>query len=124
MYFLPFLLTALILFGLDFLYLNYLKDYLFSQVKSVQGSSISVRYESAIACYILLILGLYYFIIRPKRSIVDAFLLGIVIYGVYETTTYASFKSWKLDTVIMDTFWGGILFSLTTFLVSFTMSLI
>jgi len=112
------------LFGLDFLYLNYLKDYLFSQVKSVQGSSISVRYESAIACYILLILGLYYFIIRPKRSIVDAFLLGIVIYGVYETTTYASFKSWKLDTVIMDTFWGGILFSLTTFLVSFTMSLI
>jgi len=122
--YLPFLLTALILFGLDFLYLNYLKEYLFSQVKSVQGSSISVRYESAIACYILLILGLYYFIIRPKRSIVDAFLLGIVIYGVYETTTYASFKSWKLDTVIMDTFWGGILFSLTTFLVSFTMSLI
>jgi len=122
--YLPFLLTALILFGLDFLYLNYLKEYLFSQVKSVQGSSISVRYESAIACYILLILGLYYFIIRPKRSIVDAFLLGIVIYGVYETTTYASFKSWKLDTVIMDTFWGGILFSLTTFLVSFIMSVI
>jgi uncharacterized membrane protein len=41
-------------------------------------------------------------------------ILGFVIYGVYETTTYALLKKWKLQTVMIDTLWGGILFGLTT----------
>jgi uncharacterized membrane protein len=42
-------------------------------------------------------------------------MLGIIIYGVYETTTYATLQKWKLETVVKDTLWGGILFYLTTF---------
>jgi uncharacterized membrane protein len=49
--------------------------------------------------------------------VLDAFLLGIVIYGVYETTSYALLKKWKLSIVLMDTLWGGVLFGLTTALV-------
>jgi uncharacterized membrane protein len=67
-------------------------------------------------CYILLVSGLYYFIIKNSASIKDAFLLGVLIYGVYETTNYAFFKDWSLLLVILDTLWGGILFSTTTFL--------
>ena len=42
--------------------------------------------------------------------------LGLVIYGVYETTNYAIFKNWTLSTVLLDTAWGAILLGLTTFL--------
>ena len=44
----------------------------------------------------------------------DAFILGVVIYGVYETTNYALFDKWSLKAVILDTIWGGSLFALTT----------
>ena len=44
-------------------------------------------------------------------SIVDSGLLGLFVYGVFETTTHAIFKDWKWKTVIMDTVWGAILFS-------------
>jgi uncharacterized membrane protein len=47
----------------------------------------------------------------------DAFLLGLVIYGVSETTNWALFDKWSLITVIIDTLWGATLFGLTTFIV-------
>ncbi len=62
-------------------------------------------------------MGLNYFIIKPKRSISDAFLLGLVIYGVYETTNWAIFNKWSVKSVIIDTLWGGILFASTAFIV-------
>jgi uncharacterized membrane protein len=45
----------------------------------------------------------------------DAFLLGLVIYGVYETTNWALFSKWSPMSVIIDTLWGGILFAATTY---------
>jgi uncharacterized membrane protein len=44
----------------------------------------------------------------------DAFIFGVVIYGVYETTNYALFNKWRMTAVILDTLWGGSLFALTT----------
>lgn len=112
-----FLLSAIILVVLDFMYLNLMKGYFSSQVKSVQGSVPQMNFLGAILCYIFLIIGLNYFIIKPNRSVQDAFLLGLVIYGVYETTNLALFTNWSYLTVIMDTAWGGTLFALTTYLV-------
>jgi uncharacterized membrane protein len=51
---------------------------------------------------------------KPKKNIYDAFFLGLLIYGVYETTSMALLQKWKWQTVIMDTLWGGILFAITT----------
>ena len=70
---------------------------------------------SAIACYFFLLVGLYYFILKDRKSPLEAMLLGLVIYAVYETTTYALLKNWKLQTVMIDTLWGGTLFYLTTY---------
>jgi uncharacterized membrane protein len=84
----------------------------------VQGSNIQMNFLGAALCYIFLIAGLNYFIIKPHKSPTDAFLLGLVIYGVYETTNYALFKNWSILTVFIDTLWGGILFALTTYIVN------
>jgi len=37
--------------------------------------------------------------------------LGIFVYGVYELTNRAIFKNWEWKTVVLDTLWGGILFT-------------
>ena len=42
-------------------------------------------------------------------------ILGWVIYGTFDFTTGAIFKDYDLNTMLMDTVWGGILFGLVTF---------
>jgi uncharacterized membrane protein len=114
------IVSAIVFVVLDSIYLNLIKGHFSALIKNIQGSPLVLNMESYVSiavCYIFLITGLNYFIIKPNRSIQDAFLLGLVIYGVYETTNYALFKGWTLFTVIIDTLWGGILFALTTYIV-------
>jgi len=108
------LISGSVMLFLDFFYLSAFSKFFNTLVKSIQGSTISFKPIGAILCYILLILGLNYFIIDQKKSLLDAFLLGILIYGVYETTSYAILKKWNEKAVALDTLWGGILFVLTT----------
>jgi uncharacterized membrane protein len=113
------LVSAIIFVCLDAVYLNLMKNYFNKQVQLIQGTKIQFNLLAALICYIFLIYGLNYFIIRPRRSPSDAFLLGLIIYGVYETTNWAIFTKWSPLSVIIDTLWGGILFWLTTTIVQF-----
>ena len=112
------LISSILFIVLDFIYLNLIKNYFQSQIQLVQKSEIKINYLGVALCYLFLIIALNYFIIKPNKSVNDAFLLGIVIYGVYETTNYALFKNWSILTVIIDTLWGGTLFAITTYLVN------
>ena len=112
------LISAIIFITTDFVYLNVIKDYFLNQIKQVQGSEPKVNFLGVALCYIFLVAGINYFIIKPHKSVNDAFLLGIVIYGVYETTNYALLKNWSIFTVIIDTLWGGLLFAFTTYIVN------
>jgi len=111
------LLSAIVMLSLDFVYLSTMKGYFMNQVKNVQGSALKLNYFGAAICYIFLVAGLNYFIIKPRKSVSDAFLLGLVIYGVYETTNYALFSNWSIVSVIIDTLWGGLLFASTAYIV-------
>ena len=102
---------------LDSVYLQIMKNAFNKQIMLIQGSPIQLNIFAAIGCYISLIFGLYYFIIREKRSVKDAFLLGIVIYSVYDLTTLALLKKWSPMISLIDSVWGGILFALTTAIV-------
>jgi len=111
------LVSAIVFVVIDSIYLTSISNYFNNQIKLVQGSPIKMNFLATLLCYIFLIFGINYFIIKPNRSIQDAFLLGLVIYGVFETTSKALFSKWSWLTVIMDTLWGGILFALTTFII-------
>jgi uncharacterized membrane protein len=111
-----YLLTSLILLGLDFIYLSLTKKYFNDQVKLVQGTPIKLNIIATIACYSLLSMGIFYFIIKKNFSYFESFYLGIFVYGVYDLTTMAILKNWKWNTVVMDTLWGGTLFVLVKFL--------
>jgi len=114
------LTIGLILLTLDGMYLMANKTLFENQVITIQRTVLQIKPASAFACYAFLIGGLYYFIIKNRRPVVDAFLLGLLIYGVFETTTYALFKHWSPYVVVMDTLWGGILLALTTY-ITYTM---
>ena len=110
------IISAILFVAIDSIYLNLMKNYFNHQVIKVQGSSVRFNYIAAIITYIFLIYALYYFILSKNKSVTDAFILGVVIYGVYEFTNLTILKEWKLKSALIDTLWGGILFSLTTFL--------
>ena len=108
------LISGAAMLCLDFIYLSLFSKFFNTLIQSIQGSKIKFNMTGAILCYILLIVGLNYFIIAPRKSLADAFLLGLVIYGVYETTNYAIIEKWTPQAVALDTLWGAILFTLTT----------
>lgn len=99
----------------DFLYLTSVTSYFNKQIMAIQNTPIKIDMIATIICYIFLVFGIYYFIIHERRSILDAFLLGAIIYMVYETTNKAILKNWTWKTVAIDGTWGGILFALVTF---------
>ena len=112
----PFIVISIIMLILDSIYLKTFSGFFNDVVTKVQGSKIKLNLIGAILCYTMLVFSLNYFIISRKKPLIDAFILGIVIYGVYETTNYAILEKWSPLAVILDTFWGGLLFTLTTYI--------
>ena len=108
------LISAIVLIILDSVYLHLMTGYFKRQVMAVQGSPLQLNLVGAALCYVFIIFGLNYFIIKNKKSVKDAFLLGIVVYAIFELTNLALFKNWHIMSVLIDTLWGGILFGLTT----------
>lgn len=109
------LLSSILFILIDSIYLTSISKYFNHQIMMVQGSPLVLDYGGAVLSYIFLIFGLYYFILREKKTIYDAFLFGLVMYMVYEATNKAIIKNWKWKTVLMDGIWGGILYALTTY---------
>lgn len=128
------IVVAVIILALDAVFLTAMKDTFARQVMLVQGTAMKVNIPSAAVCYVLIVVGLYYFVLRhiivPNATsaaasiqtmrlndgIKAAFFLGILVYGVYETTTLAILRNWSPVTALIDTVWGGTLFALSAYL--------
>ena len=108
------LTSAIVFLLLDAIYLNTSSKLFQNVITGIQRTAMVLKPAGVIVCYLLLIFGLYYFILKDRRSPVDAFIFGFVMYGVYEATNYAILKKWPLHVTFIDTLWGGVLFSLTT----------
>ena len=124
---------AVIVLALDAVFLTLSKSLFERQVMLVQGTAMKVNIPSAAVCYFLIVVGLYYFVLRHiiipnatnaaasiqtmrlEDGIKTAFFLGILVYGVYETTTLAILSNWSPVTAMIDTAWGGTLFALSTY---------
>lgn len=110
------IISTITLLVLDGIYLYSNLRAFENQVINVQRVVLKARPVGAIICYLALIFGLNYFIISKNRSPLDAFLLGLVIYAVYDSTNYTIFKQWSPMLAVTDSLWGGILFALTTYI--------
>ena len=110
------IIISIILILIDSSYLYLISNLFQEQIIKIQNNKIKFKFIGAIICYLFLVFGLYYFIIKNNKSPFDAFLLGLIIYGVYDSTNYATLINWPAKFAIIDTLWGGTLFALTTFI--------
>ena len=107
------IVASIVMLILDSLYLSSIGNMFSNLVVNIQRTALMIKPLGVILCYIVLILGFYYFILKDKRSPMDAFLLGVFVYAVYELTNYATIKKWPVSLVLLDSVWGGVLFALT-----------
>lgn len=45
----------------------------------------------------------------PLAALIGGALLGLLCYGTYEFTNYATLRDWSAQQVLVDTVWGGVL---------------
>ena len=101
---------------LDFSYIYLTRTIYGNLIRAIQGTDLKIQIIPALLVYVFLVGGLYYFILIPKRPILDAFILGLVMYSMFSLTNLAIFDKWSYKIVIMDSLWGASLFAITTFI--------
>ena len=109
-------LFVFVLLLLDFLYLSTFGKYFSDLVRKIQKDPMTLNYVGAFFSYLLIAFSLYFFILKDKRPIYEAFILGVVLYGVFDFTNLALFAKYDWKIGLIDTLWGGILLSFTTFI--------
>jgi uncharacterized membrane protein len=112
-----YLISSILILTIDSIYLNFFKSYFANQVQSIQKSQMTINISGVVLSYLFIIFGFNYFVLGFNMNLSDSFLLGLVIYGIYEATNLAIFKNWKILSVIIDTIWGGLLFLITNFII-------
>jgi len=110
------LVPSIVLICIDFVYLSSFGGKFVELIERIQYSKFNMNFIGVFGSYLLIVFALYYFIIKEKKSVFDAFVLGVVLYGVFDFTNIALFKKYDLVIALIDTLWGGILLASTTFI--------
>jgi len=110
------IILSIIFLSIDSLYLSQIAPVFTQMLKGITGGkTMSLDPIATLKTYALLVFGIWYFIISRNSSLVDAFLYGATVYGVYELTNKATIPGWDWSFVAIDTLWGGILHVLVTY---------
>ena len=108
---------SFILLMVDLVYLTLMTGHFKKLVKDIQKSELNLKLVPTFFVYVSIVMSWYLFVERnSKQKVQDSFMLGVLMYGMYDLTNYAIFKNWDIKTVIIDTLWGGTLYSLSTYI--------
>lgn len=113
------IVSAVVMLGLDAIYLTSFGDFFQKLVQKIQGSKISMNIGAAVVTYLAMLVVLNVFILQqPKipenKKYILAGVLGLCVYLVFDGTNLAIFKNWSWEALVLDSVWGSILFLLTT----------
>ena len=96
--------------------------------KQEVGSLMELKVPPALIFYVVFLLGLIFFVINPNQNntLLNVFLIGaffgLVTYGTYDLTVYASMNIFSLKLVIADILWGMFLSGAVAALTVFTIN--
>ncbi len=125
-----YILVALLLTFLDFIWISSNFKMYNKTVKDIQGFDPKINITYAIIAYSFMIISLFYLAIpftmqnidKNDKSIDLAYkairyggLVGLSIYGIYNFTCMSFFAKYPLSTAIIDTMWGTFLYSFVVF---------
>lgn len=110
-----YVVTALIFFVIDAIGLRFMIKPVFERHVAHLFAD-PFRVVPAAVFYLGYVVGLLWFVSipamnqgNPTTALIGGALLGILAYGTYEFTNYATLRDWSLNQVVVDTLWGGVL---------------
>ncbi len=115
------ILTFFLFIGFEKIWFFFAGSFFKNQIgpmMNMNGDEIDVRIPAAILVYLLMSIGLYYFVfvIKTPISLFESFyrgaFLGFTVFGVYDLTNRAILKVYPWEMVMLDMMWGTIMFSL------------
>lgn len=110
-----FAITALIFLAIDAIGLHFLLRPIFERhVGDLLAQPL--RLGPAAVFYLFYVAGLLYFVSlpalrsgEPVNAFLNGALFGLVAYGTYEMTNYATLRDWSIEQVAIDCLWGAAL---------------
>lgn len=101
---------------IDVAWLTYRAPYFRKLFASVQGSPLQFRTAPALLTYgIVMPLLVYFGAVEPATSVGNAALrgavTGLLAYGLYDLTNYATLTRYTLEMTVTDIAWGTFLFA-------------
>ena len=92
------------------------------QVMAIQGGPMVPSRTFIVLAYLLMVIGLNVFVlprIREARALHDSLkyglTFGVVLYGVYDSTSAAVLSGWDKRLAMMDVAWGGFVYFLAAY---------
>ena len=120
-----FFIALLFFFIIDVFWIYFVATPMYKQEV---GSLMELKVPPALIFYVIFLLGLIFFVINPNQNntLINVFLIGaffgLVTYGTYDLTVYASMNIFSLKLVIADILWGMLLSGSVAALTVFTIN--
>ena len=110
-----YLITFAVFFVIDMIWLGVVARKFYSRHLGAFMSP-KVNWIAAMLFYLLFIVGLLVFVIRPAlaagvplNALFYGALLGLISYATYDLTNLATIKDWPLVVTVVDLIWGTVL---------------
>ena len=120
-----FFIALLFFFIIDVFWIYFVATPMYKQEV---GALMELKVLPALIFYVIFLLGLIFFVINPNQNntLINVFLIGaffgLVTYGTYDLTVYASMNIFSLKLVIADILWGMLLSGSVAALTVFTIN--
>lgn len=112
---LSYVLTAVVFFAIDLLWLGVVAKDLYSRFLGHLLAD-EVNWAAAVVFYLLFIVGIFIFAILPAveresalRALAMGALFGFFTYATYDLTNLATLEGWPFGIAVIDIAWGSIL---------------
>lgn len=116
-----YLITLVVFFVIDMIWLGAVAKGFYRRHLGPLMSP-KVNWTAAILFYLLFIVGLLVFAVRPAlvaaiplNALFYGALLGLISYATYDLTNLATLKDWPLIVTVIDLIWGTVLGGVVSF---------
>ena len=120
-----FFIALIFFFIIDVFWIYFVATPMYKQEIS---SLMELKIPPALLFYVIFLLGLIFFVVNPNQdnTLLNVFLIGaffgLVTYGTYDLTVYASMNIFSLKLVVADILWGMFLSGAVATLTVFTIN--
>ena len=120
-----FFIALIFFFIIDVFWIYFVATPMYKQEVS---SLMELKIPPALLFYLIFLLGLIFFVVNPNQdnTLLNVFLIGaffgLVTYGTYDLTVYASMNIFSLKLVMADILWGMFLSGAVATLTVFTIN--